>query len=145
MKCPVEISGNPLLCSHNGSDNQGGQHLNLLKVEPSNHFSQQHDENDRAEPDVERIEIHGAALGQREPEAIENMLMPIPSLMQPEKISDLPHRDEKAGSRHETDDDRLGNVARQVPNRNTSTRNIKSVNFIFDLFLVSPLKKTTVT
>ena len=60
------------------------------------------------------MEVERPAFGQRFPELHQGGLVPTALLGGTEEITHLPHRDEHARARHETEDHRLGHIARQI-------------------------------
>ena len=93
---------------------QRQEHVETRQVITAHDLPHQHYEHGRSQAGRQGPLIDGSALGQRQPEPHDDMLMARALFRQSQEVSHLGHGDEEPGPGHETDHDRCGNVPRQI-------------------------------
>ncbi len=111
-----------------GGDDQHGKHVDLRQSEALHHLTQDDRKYYGRGAQYQRPVVDVIAVEQGEPDATQDLHVAVAFVVHPQRVAQLSHGEQKRCGRHETDDDRLGNVAGQVAQLEQADDDLKSAN-----------------
>ena len=111
-----------------GGDYQHGKHVDLRQSEALHHLTKDDRQDHSRGAQYQGAVVDVVAVGQREPYAMQDLHVAVALIVHPQRVAQLSHGEQKRRGRHETDDDRLGDITGQVTQLEQADHDLEYAN-----------------